>query len=91
MKVTAEKMDNHEVVLTIEVESEVLKKAESKACKDLANREHRMNNPWEKCLYFPFEYGIMNSMAKWDCKGDALAFVPWKPSMKEHLGGYFIL
>ena len=38
MKVTAEKMDNHEVVLTIEVESEVLKKAESKACKDLANR-----------------------------------------------------
>ena len=38
MKVTAEKMDNHEVVLTIEVEAEVLKKAEAKACKDLANR-----------------------------------------------------
>ncbi|EEX77640.1 hypothetical protein SELSPUOL_00916 [Selenomonas sputigena ATCC 35185] len=50
-----------------------------------------MNNPWEKCLYFLFEYGIMNSMAKWDCKGIALAFVPWKPSMKEQLGGYFIL
>ena len=32
MKVTAEKMDNHEVVLTIEVEAEVLKKAETKAC-----------------------------------------------------------
>ena len=29
MKVTAEKMDNHEVVLTIEVEAEVLKKAEA--------------------------------------------------------------
>ena len=38
MKATAEKMDNHEVVLTIEVEAEVLKKAETKACKDLANR-----------------------------------------------------
>lgn len=38
MKVTAEKMENHEVVLTIEVEADVLKKAESKACSDLANR-----------------------------------------------------
>mgnify|MGYP000991902402 FL=1 len=38
MKVTAEKMDNHEVVLTIEVEADALKKAETKACKDLANR-----------------------------------------------------
>ena len=38
MKVTAEKMDNHEVVLTIEVEADALKKAETKACKDLASR-----------------------------------------------------
>lgn len=38
MKVTAEKMDNYEVVLTIEVEADALKKAETKACKDLASR-----------------------------------------------------
>lgn len=38
MKVSAEKIENQQVVLTIEVEAEEVKKAEDRACKRVANR-----------------------------------------------------